>query len=149
MKLPKTIYTKIGKRIVFKEIKNVDGVDILYMDCYYIPGAGPDMYVHYLQEETLKVVKGLRAYQIKGREIKYLKAGESATFGKVCHHKFYNASEEEMHVEAIINPALNTVDFCTGVNEALDKGKNGKPEPFNAAYLFLKYRKEHGASDVN
>ena len=149
MKLPKTIYTKIGKRIVFKEIKTIDDIEVLYMDCFCIPGSGPDMHVHYLQEETLKVVKGLMAYQVKGEEVKYLKAGESATFEKGCHHRFYNASDEEMHVEAIIKPALNTVYFCTGVYEALDNGKNGKPEPFDAAYLFLKYRKEHGASDVD
>ena len=148
IKLPLTIHTKIGKTIVFKELIPIDGENVLIMDCFCEPGVGPDMHVHFLQKETIKVIKGKMAYQIKGEKIKCLNVGESATFDKGCHHRFYNAGNDELHIEATIKPALNTVFFCSAVYEALNNGKNGKPEPFDAAYLFLRYRKEHGASEV-
>ncbi len=58
MKLLLTIHTKIGKTIVFKEIRPIDGEKVLMMDCFCKPGVGSDMHVHFLQEETIKVIKG-------------------------------------------------------------------------------------------
>ena len=56
-KLPLTIESGQGEKIIFKEIiKESDG-DIVHLEGYCTPNAGPAMHVHYLQDEGFKIVK--------------------------------------------------------------------------------------------
>ena len=145
---PHTIQNKIGEKLVFlKVIKEPDG-DKLETEGFASPGAGPITHVHWKQDESLTVVSGKMGTQIPGQDPVYYGPGETATFHRGTWHRFWNAGEDELHVKGWIKPTNNVEYFLTELYKAIDAGKDNRPEPAAASFLFMRYRSEFSAYDI-
>ena len=61
---PHVIESCIGEKIIFTElIKEPDG-DRLSGESFVKPGSGPLMHTHWLQDESLTVIRGKIGYQV-------------------------------------------------------------------------------------
>jgi hypothetical protein len=74
---PYTIDNGSGARLTFTGIRQGPAGERLGVDGVARPGAGPPMHVHYLQEETVRVVRGRAGYQSLGGEPQFAGPGES------------------------------------------------------------------------
>ncbi|MBK9222358.1 MAG: cupin domain-containing protein [Saprospiraceae bacterium] len=147
-KLPLTIESGQGEKIIFKEIiKESDG-DIVHLEGYCTPNAGPAMHVHYLQDEGFKIVKGSVACQIMGQEPVIYTAGQSVTFYRTIPHRFWNIGDNELIIDGWIKPANSIIFFLDTLYAAHRKSGTNKPEIFDAAYLLIKYRREYGMPEM-
>ena len=70
-KYPHSIENCIGEKIIFKEIQQEPDGDRLIIENFVIPGIGPVMHTHLLQEESLTVKKGKIGYQLLGQPAQY------------------------------------------------------------------------------
>ena len=107
------------------------------------PGAGPPMHCHHFQEEGFTVVQGRLGYQVQGQEQKFAEAGESVVFPAGVAHRFWNAGDVDLKCNAYICPPDNLEYFLTNIFDAQKRGKNGRPEIFDAAFLAHRYRSEY------
>jgi len=131
---PHTIQNKHGEKLSFvRLIPETDG-DKLETEGWVKPGAGPIMHVHWKQDESLTVVKGKMGIEVPGKEVQYFGPGETATFIRGSWHRFWNAGEEELQIKGWIKPANNIIYFLSGIYQALDEGKNNRPEPIRASF---------------
>lgn len=131
-KLPLTIESGQGEKIIFKEIiKESDG-DIVHLEGYCTPNAGPAMHVHYLQDEGFKIVKGSVACQIMGQEPVIYTTGQSVTFYRTIPHRFWNIGDDELIIDGWIKPANNIIFFLIPCMPHIEN-----PEQTNRNYLML------------
>ena len=63
---PHVIENSIGEKIVFNELIKEPGGDKLVGESFVVPGSGPVMHTHWLQDESLTVIKGKIGYQVFG-----------------------------------------------------------------------------------
>lgn len=145
---PHTIENCIGEKIIFLGVqKDIEG-DKLLVENFVEPGIGPVMHTHWLQDESLTVIKGCMAYEVKGEPVKYATAGESVTFKRGTPHRFWNAGQEVLNCLGNVTPA-NTVEFyLRAIFEAQNKSGKAQPEMFDAAYLFTRYSKEYDVTEL-
>jgi len=141
---PFTIETKYGEKINFLRMEG----DRLLLEGFCAPMAGPGFHTHLRQDEGVTVVRGKIGYQILGEEPRYGGPGDSVTFERGVPHRFWNASEEELHITGWISPAENVVFFLTTLYGALNRGSNKTPELFDGAYLACRYRQEYDVPDM-
>lgn len=147
-KFPHTIENCLGERITFKElVKERDG-DKLIVENWVVPGSGPVMHTHHLQDEGLTVLEGKIAYQVLGEEPKYAGVGETIVFKAGVPHKFWNAGEDILHCEGFIKPANTIVFFLSSIYAALDKTGTHRPEKFDGAYLLTRYKSEYDMPEI-
>lgn len=142
--LPHTIETKYGEKLIFLRL---EGQRVLGEN-FVQPNAGPPMHVHLKQEEGMTVISGKIGYQIQGQEPQYAGPGESVLFKKGVEHRFWNAGDDVLHCSAWVEPADNFVFYLTNVFDAINRGKNGRPEMFDGAYLVWRYRSEFTLSEI-
>ncbi len=146
--LPHTIENETGERITFLEIvKEPDG-DKLLIENSVRPGAGPPFHTHFLQEESLTVVRGRIGYQENGGGPQFAGVGETVTWAPGVSHKFWNAGEGELHCKGYIKPANTFVFFLSSVYAAQDKSGSEKPEIFDASYLLTRYSSEYRMDEI-
>lgn len=108
------------------------------------PGSGPPMHVHYFQEEGFTVLQGRLAYQVQGQEPKIVETGESAVFPAGIPHRFWNAGDVDLKCRAYVQPPDNIEFFLTEIFAAQKRGKGGRPDLFDSAFLIWRYRTEYG-----
>jgi quercetin dioxygenase-like cupin family protein len=142
--LPHTIETKYGEKLTFLHMEGQRVVGENYVQ----PNAGPPMHVHFKQDEAMTVLSGKIGYQIAGQAPQYAGPGETVVFKKGEVHRFWNAGEEVLHCRAWVEPADNFVFYITQVFDAINRGKNGKPELFDGAYLMWRYRSEFAMTEI-
>ena len=147
-KLPHTITNCIGEKLIFKElVKEPDG-DKLIVENYVAPKSGPPMHTHFLQDESLTVVRGRMGYQVMGQAPQFVEEGGSVVFKRGVAHRFWNEGEEELHCTGWVKPA-NTLDFfLTAIYEAQNKSGSHQPEKFDGAYLLTRYSSEYDMNDL-
>jgi quercetin dioxygenase-like cupin family protein len=146
--LPHTIESGHGERIIFREIvKEADG-DKLLVSGFCQPNAGPAMHVHLRQDEALTVVKGKMGYQILGQEPVYCGEGETVTFARNIPHRFWNAGEGELETAGWVKPADNIIFFLSTLYDAFKRGKDGRPENFDGAFLLTRYKGEYDMPEM-
>ena len=141
--LPHTIESGHGEKIIFKEIVREPDGDKVVLSGTCLPNAGPNMHVHFKQDEGFKVVKGKMAYQVLGKEPVFCKEGDAVTFTRNIPHRFWNAGEDELEISGWVKPADNLIFFLTTLYNAMQRGKGGQPENFDAAFLLMRYRNEY------
>jgi len=147
-RLPHTIDSGLGEKIIFKEIiKEPDG-DRVIIEGYCEPKSGPTMHVHFKQDEALTVVKGKLACQILGHEPVYYSVGQTAAFIRHTPHRFWNAGEDELVINGWVKPANSIIFFLTTLYAALKKSGGERPEAFDAAYLITRYKREYGLPEL-
>jgi uncharacterized cupin superfamily protein len=142
--LPHTIKSKFGETLTFLRMEGRRSIGENYVQ----PNAGPPMHVHFKQDEGMSVVSGKIAYQIQGQEPRYAGPGESVVFKRGVAHRFWNAGDEVLYCSAWVEPADNFVFFITNVFDAINRGKNGRPEIFDGAYLTWRYRNEFAITEI-
>lgn len=147
-KLPHTITNCNGETLVFKElIKEQDG-DKLIVENYVTPKSGPPMHTHFLQDESLTVVRGKLGYQIQGQAPQFVEEGGSIVFKRGVPHRFWNEGDNELHCTGWVKPA-NTLDFyLTAIYEAQNKSGSVQPEKFDGAYLLTRYASEYDMNEL-
>lgn len=145
---PHTIENSIGEKLVFKAVQQDPAGDKLLVENFVVPGVGPIMHTHWLQDECLTVVKGTIGYQLKGQPEQFASAGETVHFAKGTPHRFWNAGNEVLHCEGYIQPAHSIVFFLSSVFAAQNKSGQARPELFDIAYLATRYRSEYDMADI-
>lgn len=146
--LPHTISNPFGEVLIFESKEIEDEVEKMIVRNKVSPGSGPPYHVHFKQEESLTVVKGVMGYQVDGAEEKLLHEGESVLFKRGEMHRFWNAGESPLECQGWIKPA-NTIDyFLTALY--ISATKSGKPggDPFDGAFLLTRYKSEYDIKDV-
>jgi quercetin dioxygenase-like cupin family protein len=146
--LPKTIENHLGERLTFKEIVSEPDGDKVIIEAVCKPGAGPVMHVHFQQDEEIKLVKGKLAYQLLGKEPVFVKEGESVLFKRGEAHKFWNAGDTDMQMEGWVKPANSIVFFLSALYDAQNKSGKHEPEPFDGAYLTMRYKSEYDLPEL-
>lgn len=145
---PIVIESGTGEMLTFvrRYVKN----DVEYVEAYneVKPGAGPPMHVHHLQDESLTVVEGLLAAQVKGEEVKYFRPGQTAFFARGVAHKFWNAGEGLLKCKGFVSPVYNVEYFLSEIFRSTRESGNGQPQTFDAAYLLKKYKTEFDMQEV-
>ena len=148
VKYPHIIENCIGEKLIFKEVqKEADG-DRVLVENYVTPGSGPVMHTHWLQDESLTVVKGKLGYQMLGQPKKYASEGETVLFKKGTPHRFWNDGQEVLHCKGWLKPANTIVFFLSSIYAAQNKSGKAQPEQFDAAYLMKRYSSEYDLPEI-
>ncbi|WP_336518470.1 cupin domain-containing protein [Pollutibacter soli] len=145
---PHKIENFLGEKITILERKKETHGDRLIVESYTAPGVGPVMHTHWLQDESLTVVKGTIGYQVKGQSERFAKEGETILFSKGTPHRFWNAGKETLYCRGYIKPAHSIEFFLTSIFEAQNKARSKEPEPFDAAFLLTKYSSEFDLTEI-
>ncbi len=140
---PHTIENCIGEKLIFHGIEKEDGIDKLLVENYVIPGIGPVMHTHWLQDESLTVVSGRIGYQVYGQAKQYATAGETVLFKRGIAHRFWNDGKDILHCKGYIKPANTAAFFLTALFAAQNKSGKEQPERFDGAFLLKCYAGEY------
>ena len=145
---PHTIENGAGERLIF--LRRVPGRtgDRIEGENVVAPGAGPPMHVHYLQEEVFTVQQGRIGYQRLGEPERFAGPGETVAFAAGQPHKFWNAGHDELRCTAYIEPADNVEYLLTHLFESAKRNGQGRPDPFDAAFLITRYRSEFAMLEI-
>ena len=145
---PHTIENKYGEKLCFtRVIKETDG-DKVEVENWVQPGCGPVMHVHRRQEESLTVISGKLATQVKGEEPVYHQPGDTVIFKKGVWHRFWNAGDDVLNCKGWIKPADNIVYYLTEIYKSLNNGKDHRPEASAAAFLMTRYKSEFDVGGI-
>lgn len=145
---PHTIENGRGERLTFLRRVSTPAGERLEVENSVTPGGGPPMHVHYRQQESLTVVEGRIGYQRPGEEPRYAGPGETVTFPAGEMHRFWNAGEGELRCTGYIQPPDNVEYFLRGIYESQKRTGSDRPDPFDAAYLAWRYRREFGMEGI-
>jgi quercetin dioxygenase-like cupin family protein len=145
---PHIIENCLGEKLVFESLQQEPGGDRLVGENFVSPGNGPVMHTHWLQDESLTVVKGKIGYQVKGQPEQFAGEGETIFFERGVAHRFWNAGEDVLHCRAWVKPANTFVFFITSIFAAQNKSGKAQPEMFDAAYLLTRYRSEYDMNEI-
>lgn len=146
--LPHTISNPFGELLVFESKVVEDGIEKMMVRNKVSPGSGPPYHVHYKQEESLTVVKGVMGYQVDGEAEKFLKEGETVMFRKGEMHRFWNAGDGPLECTGWIKPA-NTIDYyLSAFYHSVTKSGKREGDPFDGAFLLTRYQSEYDVKGV-
>lgn len=141
--LPHTIENCIGEKLTFLKMEKEPDGDKLIVENFVVPGSGPVMHTHWLQDEALTVVKGKLGYEILGQPFKYAEEGETVIFKRGTPHRFWNDGNEVLHCKGWVKPANTLVFYLSSIYAAQNKSGTGQPETFDGAYLLTRYKNEY------
>jgi quercetin dioxygenase-like cupin family protein len=141
---PHVIENCIGEKIIFH---GLDG-DKLVGEAFVMPGSGPVMHTHFLQDESFTVIKGRVGYQVLGQPEQFAGEGETVFFKRGVAHRFWNAGSTMLHCSCWVNPANTFPYFISSIFAAQNKSGNAQPEKFDAAYLLTRYSSEYDMNDI-
>jgi len=145
---PHIIENCIGEKLIFRELHKEPAGDKLIGESFVSSGNGPVMHTHWLQDESLTVLKGKLGYQILGQPARYINEGESILFNRGVAHRFWNAGTEVLHCRAWVQPANTFIYFITSVFAAQNKSGKAQPEMFDASYLLKRYATEYDLTEI-
>ena len=145
---PHTIENGHGEQLTFRRRVQTPAGERVEGDNVVKPGAGPPMHSHFFQEEGFTVTQGRLGYQLQGGEPHYASVGQNVVFPAGVAHKFWNAGNDDLKCNAYVTPPDNIEFFLTSIFDAQKRGKNGRPEIFDAAYLAWRYRTEYRMHDL-
>ena len=145
---PHTIENGHGEKLTFRRRVQTPAGERVEGDSEVGPGAGPPLHSHQFQEEGFTVVRGRLGYQLQGGEPKYAGVGESVVFPAGVAHKFWNAGSDVLECNAYVMPPDNIEYFLAAVFDAQKRGRDGRPEMFDAAYLARRYRSEYTMHEI-
>ena len=137
-----------GEKIIFEALQREPDGDRLVGESFVAPGLGPAMHTHWLQDESLTVIKGTIGYQVQGQPAQFAREGETVLFKRGVAHRFWNAGQDQLHCKAWIKPANTFVFFITSIYAAQNKSGKAQPERFDAAYLLKRYSSEYDMAEI-
>lgn len=145
---PHVIENCIGEKLIFRELQQEPDGDRLLVENFVASGSGPVMHTHFLQDESLTVVKGTMGYQVEGGPKLYAGEGETVVFKRGVSHCFWNAGEDVLNCTGWIKPAHTIVFFLSAIFEAQNRSGKAEPEVFDAAFLMTRYKKEYDIAGI-
>ena len=145
---PHTIENCNGEKLIFKSVQKEPNGDKLIVENFVTPGSGPLMHTHFLQDESLTVVKGRLGYQLKGQPKQYAQPGETVLFKRGTPHRFWNDGQEVLQCDGWIQPANTIVFFLTSIYAAQNKARGAEPDKFDGAYLITRYSNEYDLPEI-
>lgn len=140
---PHTIESGTGEKLTFQELLHEPDGDRVIAENFVAPGSGPPMHIHWLQDESLTVVKGTIGYQVAGQVEQFANEGETVLFERGVPHRFWNAGTETLQCTGWVKPANSIVFFLSSIYAAQRKSGKAQPEAFDAAYLLTRYAGEY------
>ncbi len=145
---PHTIENSTGEKLIFLSVqKEADG-DRVLVENIVQPKHGPPMHTHYMQDESLTVIKGRMGYQILGQESQYADEGATIEFKRGTPHRFWNAGDTVLNCKGWVKPANSIEFFLSSIYAAQLKSGSERPEAFDAAYLITKYKREYDMHEL-
>ena len=145
---PHTIDNGAGERLTFLRRVEGDGGPRLEVENVVKPGSGPPMHVHHYQTEALTVRRGRIGYQRPGEPEQFAGPGETVAFQAGEAHRFLNAGTDDLHCTGYIEPADNVEFFLGAIFESTKQSGKERPDPFDAAFLLTRYRREFSLLEV-
>ncbi len=145
---PHTITNVEGEKIIFHGVQKEPDGDRVIVENFVTPGNGPVMHTHFLQDESLTVVKGKIGYIMQGQEEQYAGEGETIVFKRGVPHRFWNAGPDILNCKGWIKPANTIVFFLSAIYEAQNKSGKAQPETFDGAYLLTRYGQEYDLPEI-
>lgn len=145
---PHTIENCVGEKIIFHSVQQEPDGDRVIVENLVTPGHGPVMHTHFLQDESLTVIKGKIGYQVLGQGKQYATTGETVLFKRGVAHRFWNAGDEILNCKGWIKPANTIVFFLSALYAAQNKSGKVQPETFDGAYLITRYAKEYDLPEI-
>ncbi len=139
---PHTIKNSIGETLTFIGIEKTETGERVLAENHVVPGVGPVMHTHWLQDEVFTVVSGRLGYEILGEPKQYAEAGETIVFRRGVPHRFWNDGQDILHCKGYVEPANSTVFFLSSLFAAQNKSGKAEPEKFDGAYLLTRYSSE-------
>jgi quercetin dioxygenase-like cupin family protein len=147
---PHTINNGHGEELTFIRIVQ-DGssnAERLEVENKVLPGAGPPMHVHHIQDESLTIMQGKLGAQILGKEPTFHGPGETLTFYRGVAHRFWNAGEDVLICKGWISPPNNIAYFLTEIFKSVKANGGKRPSMFDAAFLQMKYASEFDTVEI-
>ena len=146
---PYTIDNGLGETLTFVRLtQSPTGRPCIEVDGTARPGAGPPMHVHFLQEESARVVRGRVGYQVLGGPTQFAGPGDSVVWPAGTPHRWWNAGNDEAQMIGWCSPPDN-IEFFLGTLFASTKASGrGRPDLFDAAFLLTRYRTEFALLDM-
>jgi quercetin dioxygenase-like cupin family protein len=145
---PYTVDNGSGETLTFKGLTRGPKGDTIEIEGTARPGAGPPMHVHYLQEETARVVRGRAGYQVLGGEPQFAGPGETVVWPAGTPHKWWNAGSDELQMTGWCTPPDNIEFFLTTLFTSTKENGGTRPRLFDAAFLVTRYRSEFALLDL-
>ena len=146
--LPYTFDNGHGEVISFHEILPEEAGNRLFFTTCIQPNCGPEMHVHYKQDECYEVIQGIMSFQTPGNQVVNLSAGMRVTFLRNQPHKFWNGGEDVLVLDCWIKPANNAVFYLCTLYAATKNQIKPEPNPFDGAFLGTKYQTEYAFPDI-
>ncbi len=145
---PHTITNCIGEKLIFKSLVQEPDGDRLLVENFVVPGSGPLMHTHWLQDESLTVTKGKIGYQVQGQPEQFAGVGETVFFERGTPHKFWNAGKEMLQCTGWVKPANTFAFFLSAIYAAQNKSGTAQPEKFDGAFLMKRYAGEYDLPEI-
>lgn len=145
---PHTIDNGSGEVLTFVRLVRGERGEMLEVENKVQPGSGPPMHIHWLQDESITVVKGKLGAQIAGQSVTFHGPGETITFHRGVAHRFWNAGDDVLFCKGWVTPAHNLVYFLTKIYESTKTNGNHRPSAFDGAFLQLKYQSEFDLVEI-
>ncbi len=104
-------------------------------------GIGPPEHIHPIIEERFKVVSGKLNALVNGKE-RTVSEGEELIVSPGTPHRWWNTTDEEVHIEYVVSPALPLDRFLESVFALAQAGKvnaKGLPSPLRMAPILQNY----------
>ncbi len=104
-------------------------------------GIGPPEHIHPIIQERFKVVSGELNALVNGKE-RTVSEGEELIVSPGTPHRWWNTTDEEVHIEYVVSPALPLDRFLESVFALAQAGKvnkKGVPSPLRMAPILQKY----------
>jgi len=139
---PYTIENGSGEFLTWLGIQHDPDGDRVNAGARAVPGAGPPMHVHRMQEEAMTVVAGKLGYQIAGEEPRFAGPGETAIFAPGVAHKWWNAGTTELRCTGWAKPPHNVEFFLGAIFDSMKRSGRPRPSFFDAAFLLTRYKTE-------
>lgn len=146
--LPHTIDNGLGETLTFLRLEKEPDGDRLIVENAVAPGQGPLMHTHWLQDESLTVVRGRLGYQVLGQPAQYAAAGDTVLFRRGVPHRFWNAGDDTLRCTGWVKPANTLVFFLSAIYDAQARSGTHRPEQFDAAYLMMRYAREYDLPEM-
>jgi quercetin dioxygenase-like cupin family protein len=140
-KVGETIENPItGERVIWRKTAQDTNGELVQFDLFVRPhGFVVVEHVHLIQQESFEIIKGVVSLRVNGRELT-AGPGEKVVIPSGTPHKWWNASDEELHVVVEVQPAGTfepAMETMFGLARDGKTNKKGMPNPLQLAALSL------------
>ena len=127
-----------GRQILVKASGEDTGGGFALFEVPAVPGAGPPLHMHHIENEYFFVLDGELDVQV-GKEVIRLKAGGSAYAPRMIPHTWQPAVGREVRFLSLAQPAGHLEAFLVELSKLQQKGRL---EPASVKSLFERYEME-------